>query len=141
MLPEFIQAELASGPTQTVRDVVHRRLLQPELHQGFVATLTRALFNSYSPLNLTPAKKKKKRKKPLYLLDEVAHLHVTPLLRHVRLHLGVRVIDDGQEHVLWWRADGDDASAESIWRMLAWVAQVRALTMRMKKMKKTKVVK
>lgn len=35
-----------------------------------------------------------------YLLDEVSHFHLRSLLRHVGLHLRVRVIDDGQEHVL-----------------------------------------
>lgn len=36
-----------------------------------------------------------------YLLDEVSHFHLRPLLRHVGLHLRVRVVDDGQEHVLY----------------------------------------
>lgn len=35
-----------------------------------------------------------------YLFDEVSHFHLRPLLRHVGLHLRVRVVDDGQEHVL-----------------------------------------
>lgn len=36
-----------------------------------------------------------------YLLNEVSHFHLGPLLGHVSLHLGVGVIDDGQEHVLY----------------------------------------
>lgn len=35
-----------------------------------------------------------------YLLNEVSHFHLRPLLGHVSLYLGVCVIDDGQEHVL-----------------------------------------
>lgn len=35
-----------------------------------------------------------------YLLNEVSHFHLRSLLGHVSLHLRVRVIDDGQEHVL-----------------------------------------
>lgn len=44
-----------------------------------------------------------------YLLNEVRHLHLRPLLGHVRLHLGVGVIDDGQEHVLQ-RKTGENVS-------------------------------
>lgn len=36
-----------------------------------------------------------------YLLNEVTHFHLRPLLGHVSLHLRVCVIDDGQEHVLY----------------------------------------
>lgn len=35
-----------------------------------------------------------------YLLDEISHFHLRSLLQHISLHLGVGVIDDGQEHVL-----------------------------------------
>ena len=35
-----------------------------------------------------------------YLLNEISHFHLRPLLGHVSLHLRVCVIDDGQEHVL-----------------------------------------
>lgn len=41
VLTELIKVELPTGLTQTVGDVVHGRLLQPELHQRFVAALRR----------------------------------------------------------------------------------------------------
>lgn len=40
-----------------------------------------------------------------YLLDEVGHFHLRPVLGHVRLHLRVRIINDGQEHVLHKQRD------------------------------------
>lgn len=40
-----------------------------------------------------------------YLLDEVSHFHLWPLLGHVGLHLRIGVIDDGQEHVLYRRTE------------------------------------
>jgi len=36
-----------------------------------------------------------------YLLKEISHFHLRPLLGHVGLHLRVCVIDDGKEHVLY----------------------------------------
>lgn len=35
-----------------------------------------------------------------YLLNEVSHFHLRPLLGHISLHLRVCIIDDCQEHVL-----------------------------------------
>ena len=35
----------------------------------------------------------------LYPLEVVSHLKLILLVRHVTLHLGVGVVDDGQEHV------------------------------------------
>ena len=39
ILPELIEVDLSSSLTQAIRDVVHSCLLQPETHQGLVATL------------------------------------------------------------------------------------------------------
>ena len=77
-----------------------------------------------------------------YLLDEVHHLHLRPLLGHVGLHLRVGVIDDGQEHVLTRKRKEKinpghftpEANCNNSTLLLL-------LTMRMKKIKKIKVVK
>lgn len=36
-----------------------------------------------------------------YLLNEICHFHLRPLLGHVSLHLRVCVINNSQEHVLY----------------------------------------
>lgn len=39
ILAKFIEVHLSSGLAKAVGDVVHRGLLQPQAHQGLVATL------------------------------------------------------------------------------------------------------
>lgn len=72
-----------------------------------------------------------------YLLDEVGHFHLRPVLGHVRLHLRVRIINDGQEHVLHKQRD----SLTRVQVVLSARHTNAFLTMRIKKMKRTKVIK
>lgn len=46
ILTQLIKVQLPPGLTQTVGDVIHSRLLQSQLHQSFVTTLSERLVNS-----------------------------------------------------------------------------------------------
>lgn len=78
-----------------------------------------------------------------HLFKEVSHLHLRPLLGHVRLHLGVRVVDYRQEHVLHSgkREKAFVLESPSEHWYGSHTAATILLTMRIKNMKKTKVVK